>query len=60
MLTDTDRLTMRAMNMIEADIRLTDGNAGFRLDGCYHGVTTEMKLESSFGYEFEIMREKFY
>lgn len=60
MLTDTDRLTMRAMNMIEADIRLTGGNAGFRLDGCYHGVTTEMKLESSFGYEFEITREKFY
>lgn len=60
MLTDTDTLTMRAMNMVEADIRLTQGNNAFRLDGCYRGVDVTMKFGSSFGYEFEIQREKYY
>ena len=30
--TDLDVLTTRAMNMVEADIRLTQGNGNFRLD----------------------------
>ena len=60
MMTDTDTVTVRAMNMIEADIRLTPGNECFRLDACYGGVEALMKINSGFGYQFEILRERFY
>ena len=60
MLTDTDTTTVRAMNMVEADIRLTPGNECFRLDACYSGVEALMEINSGFGYRFEILRERFY
>lgn len=60
MLTDLDTLTARAMNMVEADIRLTPGNACFRLDACYTGVEAVMRISSSFGYQFELRRERVY
>lgn len=58
--TDIDVLTARAMNMVEADIRLTPGNGSFRLDGCYAGLETYMKIESGYGFDFEVTRQKFY
>ena len=60
MMTDTDTVTVRAMNMVEADIRLTPGNEAFRLDACYGGVEAHMEINSGFGYRFEILRERFY
>lgn len=60
MFTDLDELTGRAMNMVEADIRLTVGNESFRLDGCYDGIEACMRIESAYGYECEIVRGKFY
>lgn len=60
MLTNLDTLTARAMNMVEADIRLTPGNARFRLDACYAGVEAVMGISSSFGYRFELRRERAY
>lgn len=60
MCTDLNTLTARAMNMVEADIRLTQGNQSFRLDGCYAGVEAYIEIESSYGFEFEINRQKFY
>lgn len=60
MMTGTDTVTARAMNMVEADIRLTPGNEAFRLDACYGGVEALMEINSGFGYRFEILRERFY
>lgn len=60
MCTDIDTLTVRAMNMVEADIRLTPGNEAFRLDGCYAGLEAYMKVESGYGFDFEVTRQKFY
>ncbi|MCM1057033.1 MAG: DUF5702 domain-containing protein [Firmicutes bacterium] len=60
MLTDIDTLTARAMDMVEADIRLTPGNSRFRLDGCYAEVEAVMRISSSFGYKFELRRERTY
>lgn len=60
MLTDLDTLTGRAMNMVEADIRNTPGNAAFRLDGCYVLVEAEISIDSSFGYHYEVTRRKSY
>ncbi len=57
---DLDTLTSRAMNMVEADIRLTPGNAFFRLDNCYDKVEFCIEVESKYGYEYEITRVKGY
>ena len=48
------------MNMVEADIRTTPGNAAFRLDGCYDWVEFEAKVKSRYGYEYSIRRGKEY
>ncbi|MBQ2804007.1 MAG: hypothetical protein IJF07_08935 [Lachnospiraceae bacterium] len=58
--TDLDILTRRAMNMVEADIRLTEGNAAFRLDSCYDCVEASVKIGSAYGYQYEITRQKKY
>lgn len=60
MLTGTEVLTGRAMNMVEADIRTTQGNAGFRLDGCYDGLEVLIQVRSTYGYAYEIRRQKRY
>lgn len=60
MCTDIDTLTARAMNMVEADMRLTPGNGAFRLDGCYAGLEAHMEIESGYGFGFEMTRRKFY
>ncbi len=60
LLTDLDTLTARAMDMVEADIRLTPGNDCFRLDGCYAEVEAVMRTSSSHGYKFELRRERTY
>lgn len=57
---DMDTLTGRAMNMVEADIRLTSGNAYFRLDNCYDRVEFCIHVSSKYGYEYEITRKKGY
>lgn len=58
--TDLDTLTARAMNMVEADIRLTAGNSHFRLDACYDWIEMRAVVESAYGYEYEITRQKKY
>ena len=60
MLADTDTITVRAMNMVEADIRSTAGNAAFRLDGCYDRVEAYIQFGSIHGYEYEITRARGY
>lgn len=60
MLTGKETITMRAMNMVEADIRSTPGNAAFRLDGCYVEIEAYMQFYSSYGYMYEITRHKKY
>lgn len=56
MMTDLDTLTARAMNMVEADIRNTPGNSGFRLDGCYETVEARIRIGSAHGHQYEITR----
>lgn len=55
-----DTLTMRAMNMVEADIRQTPGNSAFRIDACLDGVEACIKIQSAYGYSCEITRQKSY
>lgn len=60
MLTDLDTLTARAMDMVEADIRKTPGNSAFRLDGCLEAVEACVRIDSAYGYRYEIIRGKNY
>lgn len=60
MLEKEDVLTARAMNLVEANIRLTPGNQDFRLDGCYVKVEASMQVSSQYGYHYELTRQKEY
>lgn len=60
MMTDLDTLTARAMDMVEADIRKTPGNSAFRLDGCFEAVEACVRIDSAYGYRYEIIRGKNY
>ena len=59
-LSDMDTMTVRAMDMVETDIRRTTGNGNFRLDGCYDKIQTKVNVTGSFGENFELIREKEY
>ncbi len=56
-LTDLDTLTGRAMNMVEADIRMTEGNSGFRLDGCYAALKFDIRVSSAYGRQYVLERK---
>lgn len=56
-MTDTADLTMRAMDMIEADIRLSRGNSLFRMDACMEMIECSAVLESPFGSRITIKRK---
>lgn len=60
MLEDVDTLAVRAMDMIEADMRITPGNERFRMDACYDSVEARAIVKSAYGYEVDITREKSY
>lgn len=60
MFTESETLTKRAMDLIEADIRKTPGNENFRLDACYVKLEAFIKMKSAYGYAFEITRTKEY
>lgn len=60
MLSGVDTLTARAMDMVEADIRKTSGNAAFRLDGCFGALEACVRIGSSYGFRYQITRQKSY
>lgn len=60
MLANQEELSYRAMDMVEADIRLTRGNEAFRLDGCYVRIAAKMEIGSRYGYLQIIEEEKEY
>lgn len=60
LLAGRETVTSRAMDMVEADIRLTPGNENFRLDACYDGVEYQVNIQSSHGYAYQITRQKIY
>ncbi len=53
LMTNGELLTVRAMDMVEADIRLTPGNSSFRIDACIDTVAVHIETYSSFGYGYE-------
>lgn len=53
-------ITYRTMNVVEMDVRNTPGNSHFRLDACIAELDINVKVESKYGYSFEIERQKSY
>ena len=56
----SDTLTMRFMDLVEMDIRRTDGNEYFRMDGCIDGLEAEAQIYSGYGCQVTIRRDKTY
>lgn len=50
----------RCMDMMEADIRLTEGNEAFRMDGCADAISLEVGINSGYGYFYSMERKYSY
>lgn len=51
---------MRAMDIMEMDIRKTPGNANFRMDACFDSFVGEISVSSGFGYHCDIKKRYCY
>lgn len=49
-LEDSRVKNMRAMDIMEMDIRITGGNANFRMDACFDSYLADISISSAFGY----------
>ena len=47
---------LRAMDIMEMDIRLTPGNAFFCMDACFDSCVGDISITSEFGYQFDMQR----
>ncbi|MBQ7767032.1 MAG: hypothetical protein IJ397_09335 [Lachnospiraceae bacterium] len=50
----------RCMDMMEADIRLTEGNEEFRMDACADAVSMEVGIHSGYGFFYSLERKYSY
>ena len=55
-MTDLKEKTARFMDIIEMDIRKTEGNGDFRIDHCLDTFCGELEVGTSYGYEVKIER----
>lgn len=55
-LENSGRKNMRAMDLMEMDIRMTAGNADFRMDACFDSYLPEISISSAFGYQCNILK----
>ena len=51
---------MRAMDVIELNIRQSDGNHDFRIDGCAEYVDAYAEIKAKDQYEYSIERKYSY
>jgi hypothetical protein len=59
-LTSEDTLTYRLMDLIEMDMRSTQGNEAFCMDACIDRLEAQVCVQSSYGYTYTIRRKKRY
>ena len=48
---------MRAMDIMEMDIRLTPGNMYFCMDSCFDSYLADISISSAFGYHCDIKKK---
>lgn len=59
-LKDEKTLRMRLMDLMEMDIKDTQGNQYFRMDRCIYQLKAEVNVSSAYGYGYSICREYSY
>ncbi len=59
-LTNSQKLTFRFMDLMEMDIRITDGNAEFRMDGCIEWMSVQAIVRSRMGYVHNVQAQVAY
>lgn len=59
-LSNQEKITYRFMDLMEMDIRMTEGNQAFRMDACIDRVGARAEVQSGYGYEYSIERKKEY
>ncbi len=57
---DKTKKVMRAMDVIEMNMRTKEGNRGFRMDGCIDYLEADVSLKAKKGYSFTIRRDYSY
>ena len=55
-LTDAGTKLRRMADVIEMDVRRTDGNSSFKLDYCVDIIRAELEIGTRYGYEASIER----
>lgn len=60
LLMDKNEKVMRTMDIVEMNLRLTEGNKAFRIDVCAEYVDAYAQFKGRGGYEFGIRRELSY
>ncbi len=48
------------MDICEMDIRVTEGNRYFQMDGCLYGIRAKVNVSSGYGHGYEITRDYIY
>lgn len=57
-MTGNKKLTNRLMDVIEMDIRDTNGNEFFRLDNCFDDWLVEIYVSSDYGYDYKVTQRR--
>ena len=60
MLKDKDTINKRLMDIMEMDIRRTDGNQNFKMDQCIYQLQAQINVSSKYGYGYQINRSYSY
>lgn len=56
-LENQEQAAFRLMDVMEMNIRATDGNSGFRMDWCLDSFSADFTVESSSGHRFRFSKE---
>ncbi len=57
MLENQEHKVMRFMDLIEMNLRKTEGNQAFRMDGCIDGITASIRISGAGGSSFQMTKE---
>ncbi len=58
--TNLETITYRFMDVMEMDIRRTEGNESFRIDGCIDYLEIAVTAQSGYGYKYGLQHAKGY
>ena len=57
---DVETQSIRALDVMELDLRKTEGNSNCRIDGCIEGMTVTANVKSKYGDDFYLTRNVYY